>query len=71
MLVLAILVSGLVYLWAVTAGVRPLVYVLKPGTMALIIALAWGRVGASVYDRAVLVGLLFSVVGDVAPPRRS
>jgi uncharacterized membrane protein YhhN len=36
--------------------------------MALIITLAWGRMGPSpsLYGQAVVVGLLFSVVGDVA-----
>jgi uncharacterized membrane protein YhhN len=65
----AIGLSSLVYLYAAQRGLRGVVYVLKPGTMALIIALAWLRLGAgpaSVYGWAVLAALLVSVVGDVA-----
>lgn len=40
MLTTALAVSGLVYIWAATRGLRAVVYVLKPGTMALILALA-------------------------------
>lgn len=65
---LAILLSGAVYLWAATRSIRWLVYLLKPGTMALIIGLAVMELQgteAPPYAWLILVGLLFSVVGDV------
>lgn len=66
---LAILLSGAVYVWAATRSIRWLVYLLKPGTMALIIWLAAQQsrgTEAPLYGWLILVGLLFSVVGDVA-----
>jgi len=68
MLTVAILVSGLVYMWSATRGVRPLLYLAKPGTMALIIffaALGLNSSPSPVWGKAVLVALLFSVVGDL------
>lgn len=65
---IGIFVSGLVYIWAATRRFRPLVYVLKPGTMALIIALAVfgaSESPAPVYAWCMVAGLLFSSVGDV------
>jgi uncharacterized membrane protein YhhN len=63
-----ILVSGLIYLLAAVKRARPVMYVLKPGTMCLIIALAAGGVGSHPAPRfawGVLLGLLASVCGDV------
>lgn len=64
----AVLVSGLVYLWGAERGVRTLVYLLKPGTMALMIGIAlWGAVSRPgvPYGWLVLIGLLCSVAGDI------
>jgi uncharacterized membrane protein YhhN len=63
-------VSGLVYLLAATRKVRAVVYLLKPGTMLLIILLAALRLAGSaypdsVYGVAIVAGLVCSVVGDV------
>ncbi|HYF76445.1 MAG TPA: lysoplasmalogenase [Symbiobacteriaceae bacterium] len=68
MLSVAIGVSGLVYLWAATKGWRKVVYLLKPGTMLLIIALAVsgalsGATGS--YAIWVVAALVASVLGDV------
>lgn len=68
MLSVAIGVSGLVYLWAATKGWRTVLYLLKPGTMLLIIALAVsgamsGATGS--YAIWVVAALIASVVGDV------
>ncbi|MDF2628252.1 MAG: hypothetical protein K0R39_2083 [Symbiobacteriaceae bacterium] len=68
MLSVAIGVSGLVYLWAATKGWRTVLYILKPGTMFLIIALAviGARSGvAGSYAIWVVAALVASVVGDV------
>lgn len=68
MLSAAIAVAGLTYIWAANHGLRPLVYVLKPGTMLLIIALAIRHLPASPhpgYPRAIVAGLVFSMAGDV------
>jgi uncharacterized membrane protein YhhN len=68
MLSVAIGVSGLVYLWAATKGWRKVVYLLKPGTMLLIIALAAGGAlsGATgSYAIWVVAGLVASVLGDI------
>lgn len=57
-----------VYLWAATADRRPLVYLLKPGSMALVVALAAGGVANSPVPGpawAVVAGLACSLVGDV------
>lgn len=66
MLLAAIGVSAAVYLWAVERRVKWLVYLLKPGTMALIMALAATRLTAAPYGKWVLAALLFSVMGDIA-----
>jgi uncharacterized membrane protein YhhN len=63
-----ILVSGLVYLWAEARHHQSVLYVLKPGTMALIICLAvtgLAQQRAAGYAYAVVAGLAVSVVGDV------
>lgn len=68
MLSVAIGVSGLVYLWAATKGWRTVLYVLKPGTMLLIILLAVSGVlsGATgSYAMWVVAALVASVVGDI------
>lgn len=68
MLSVAIGVSGLVYLWAATKGWRTVLYILKPGTMLLIIALAVtgvlsGATGS--YAMWVVAALVASVLGDI------
>ncbi|HYG60301.1 MAG TPA: lysoplasmalogenase [Symbiobacteriaceae bacterium] len=68
MLLVAIGISGFVYLLAATWSVKWLVYLLKPGTMALIILLAAMGLGshpAPGYAWAILAGLLFSLAGDI------
>jgi uncharacterized membrane protein YhhN len=67
MLVAAIMVAGLLYIWAEARQIRPMVYLLKPGTMALIIWLAADGQGANptAYTWLILAGLLLSLVGDV------
>ncbi|WP_163852715.1 lysoplasmalogenase [Paenibacillus elgii] len=61
----AILCSGAAYLIAMAAESLLLRWILKPGTMLLIIALALTAVPFSrVYRRLMLAGLGFSVVGD-------
>jgi uncharacterized membrane protein YhhN len=65
---IAIGISGLVYLGAAVRRVRPVVWLLKPGTMALIIWLAQTGLAAHPapgYAYAVVGGLAVSVVGDV------
>lgn len=68
MLSLAIGISGSVYLLAAARGARQVMFVLKPGTMLLIIALAWigarsGRTGA--YADWIVAALAASIVGDI------
>lgn len=67
MLTALILVSGVVYLWAATRQIRSLVYLLKPGTMLLIIALAAQaqRPPLAPYALIILAALLFSLAGDI------
>lgn len=68
MLATAIAMSGLVYIWAATRGLKAVVYVLKPGTMALIIAFAALRLpqsGSPLYAWLILGGLCLSVAGDI------
>lgn len=70
LLVLLIGVAGVVYLRAATRGNRVLVYILKPGTMLLVILLAALRLAGSPAEArpvgwAVLAGLFCSVAGDV------
>lgn len=61
-----ILVSGAAYLYAVARGQRRWRYLLKPGTMLLIMALALsGWTPGSAYDRFIVAGLAVSVVGDI------
>lgn len=62
-----ILMAGLLYIRAAVAGNRRLVYLLKPGTMALIITLAALRIALdpSIYGWLILAGLGCSVVGDI------
>lgn len=62
----AILASGLLYIALLNRGPAYLRYVLKPGTMALIILLAAGRAGAGdSYGWLILAGLLLSTAGDI------
>lgn len=66
MLMAAILLSGLGYLWAVSKGHTTLRYVLKPGTMLLMIALAvTGMPAAGRYGQLILAGLAASTAGDI------
>ena len=67
MIATAILLSAAAYLWAATRQVRGLVYLLKPGTMLLIIAMAVTGLKAapSTYGWLILAGLLCSVAGDI------
>ncbi len=66
MLSAAILVSGLGYLWAVHKRSQPLRFLLKPGTMLLIIAMAYrGMPAAGSYGWLILAGLVASTAGDV------
>ncbi|HYF94486.1 MAG TPA: lysoplasmalogenase [Symbiobacteriaceae bacterium] len=68
MLSLAIGIAALTYLWAAAHEHRLVVYILKPGTMLLIIALAVGglRSGAAgAYAGWVAAALALSVAGDV------
>lgn len=67
MISVVILLSASVYLWAATVRLKPLVYLLKPGTMLLIITLAATRLSGapSPFGWLILAGLLCSVAGDV------
>lgn len=68
MLSTAILISGSVYLWAAGKGVQMLRYLLKPGTMLLICALAASGVRSGLtgwYAVWVLAALVASLAGDV------
>ncbi|MGE5672728.1 MAG: lysoplasmalogenase family protein, partial [Mycobacterium leprae] len=76
LLSVAILISGLLFLVGATYKVRWLQYILKPGTMLLIMLLAFtGRAHspAPLFADLMLVALGCSVVGDVLlmlePPR--
>lgn len=61
-----ILICGVAYLAVLGWGPAPLRYLLKPGTMLLIILMAWQRLDASSpYDWLILLGLVFSVAGDI------
>ena len=61
-----ILASGVAYLAVLGWGPAPVRYLLKPGTMLLIIYLAWQRLDpSSSYGWLILLGLLFSVAGDI------
>ncbi|WP_338753159.1 lysoplasmalogenase [Bacillus sp. FJAT-52991] len=61
-----IFISGIAYLFAVKADSSFWKYVLKPGTMVFIILLAsTGLKEPTFYVMWVLVGLLFSVCGDI------
>lgn len=64
---LAVLVAGVLTIWADYAGIRRWLYLFKPLTMGFILLLVWvaGREMPALYQRAVFVGLLFSLVGDV------
>lgn len=66
-LISLIIFSALIYLiFAVHYQHRLTKYILKPGTMTLIIILAiYGSGFDSVFSKWVVVGLLFSVVGDI------
>jgi len=62
----AIGLSGVGDLVAIWRGIRPLRYLFKPGTMALIIALgAAGLPEAGPYGFLILAGLLCSLAGDI------
>lgn len=62
----AILLAGGADLVAIALGKRRWRYLFKPGTMLLIIALAaMAAPGAGRYGWLVLIGLLFSVAGDI------
>lgn len=65
-MLLAILAAALAYLAVLGRGPDWLRYLLKPGTMLLIIALAWSRADLhAAYDRLILAGLVASVAGDI------
>ena len=66
-LVLLAAVSAVICIVAELGGRRIIVYVFKPGTMAIVIALALlgGDATSEAYRRLVLAGLLFSLAGDV------
>ncbi|WP_172970958.1 lysoplasmalogenase [Bacillus sp. THAF10] len=59
--------SALTYLWAVSKRKTRWIYTLKPGTMVFIIALAlWGApFEPPAFGWWILIGLLFSLVGDI------
>lgn len=61
------LVCGLLCIRAEVRGERRALYLSKPGTMLCVIAIASLGSGspADLYTRAILVGLLFSLAGDV------
>lgn len=68
LLSLAIAVSGIAYIWAAITDRRPLVYLLKPGTMLLILVLALSGVAGNQtpsYAWAIVAGLCLSLVGDI------
>ncbi|MCM3718141.1 lysoplasmalogenase [Fictibacillus phosphorivorans] len=59
-----ILLSSLTYLWAIKHKNQSLIYLLKPGTMLLIILFALTGT-SSPYAWWVIVGLVFSLMGDI------
>lgn len=63
---LATLISAISYLIVLSQGNQKWKYILKPGTMALIILIAVvGLQPANAYGWLILIGLFFSVIGDV------
>ncbi len=67
MMTLGVVASAALTIWGKYKGPPALVYVFKPATMVLVIAVALSRSGGhlSFYTSAILVGMLFSLVGDV------
>ncbi len=61
------LVSGIICIYADYAGKRQLVYVFKPLTMVFIIILAISQDStvSDTYKWLIIIGLLFSIMGDV------
>ena len=59
-----ILISSLTYLFAIKHNNQTLIYILKPGTMLMIILLALTSTPSS-YAWWIIIGLLFSIIGDI------
>jgi len=60
--------SGAAHIYADRAGLRRYAYVFKPLTMVLLLLIAvfTARDNVSVYGLAIIAGIVFSLVGDVA-----
>lgn len=59
-----ILVSAITYLYALKSKNQTLIYILKPGTMLIIILFALTST-PSAYAWWIIIGLLFSLLGDI------
>jgi uncharacterized membrane protein YhhN len=59
-----ILISSLTYLFATKYNNQTLIYILKPGTMLLIILMALTSTPSS-YTWWIIIGLLLSLIGDI------
>lgn len=59
-----IFISSLTYLFAIKHNNQTLIYILKPGTMLMIILLALTSTPSS-FARWIIIGLLLSLVGDI------
>jgi uncharacterized membrane protein YhhN len=66
-LTLSAAVSAVVLLLSETYGIRVMIYIFKPLTMVFIIALAWNGLKGTCkfYGCFILLGLLFSLMGDI------
>lgn len=60
----SILISSLTYLFAIKHNNQTLIYILKPGTMLMIILLALSNTPSS-YAWWIIIGLLLSLIGDI------
>lgn len=65
-LLIGVVVSGISYLIAIARHAQTWKYILKPGTMVFIIAIGAMKANeAGLYGWLILLGLLFSVAGDI------
>ncbi|MEM7345926.1 MAG: lysoplasmalogenase family protein, partial [Chloroflexota bacterium] len=64
---IAIFISATLHIWAEYYGSRTQIYICKPLTTTLILILAWLAPNAITpfYQYAIVLGLLFSLGGDI------